>query len=229
MRESAKADAHSLMPGDVRDFLYTHPDFLANNADLLGVLTPPRQRLDNDVHDFQRFMLAHLQSGIAKVKDERDHAIELLHEHMHRQSRMNVAMLSLLDSPSFKAMLRAIQDDLPILLDHEAVVIVAEEGGDPLPGLNQVPEDFVHEWLPNREVSLEGDIHGLAEIFGSKAYRIRSQALVRLTISTGMPPAMIALGHRDPFYYADGLATEQVLHMASLIELCTRKWLDLPA
>jgi uncharacterized protein YigA (DUF484 family) len=228
MREPAKTATESLMAGDVRDYLFAHPDFLAGNADLLTVLTPPRQRLDDDVRDFQHFMLGHLQNGINKLKDERDHTLNVLQEHMHRQSRMNVATLSLLDAPSFKAMLRAVEDDLPLLLDHEAVVIMAEEGGDPLPGLRPVPEGFVHEWLPNREISLEGDIHGVAELFGSKASRVRSQALARLSISSGMPPALLALGHRDADYYADGLATEQVLHLGSLIELCTRKWLDLP-
>jgi len=229
MRETAKANIQTLMPGDVRDYLHAHPDFLATNSDLLSVLTPPRQRLDDDVRDFQRFMLAHLQTGISKLKDERDHSLQLLQEHMHRQGRLNVATLSLLESPSFKSMLKVIEDDFPLLLDHEAVEMMAEEGGEPLPGVVPVPEGFVHEWLPDRDIILEGDVYGVPELFGVKARRIRSQALVRLTISIGMPPAMMAFGHHDPNYYGTGLATEQILHMAALVELCTRKWLDLPA
>jgi uncharacterized protein YigA (DUF484 family) len=228
MREIAKADESALMAGDVRDYLLAHPDFLIGNTDLLATLTPPRQRFDDDVRDFQRFMLAHLQKGIGKLKDERDHALHLLQEHMHRQSRLNVAMLSLLEAPSFKSMLKVIEGDFPLLLDHEVVDLVAEEGTSPLPGISLVAEGFVQEWLPDRDIVLEGDISGIPELFGRKSGRIRSQALVRLSISNEAPPAMLMFGHRDPAYYATGLATEQVLHMAALIELCSRKWLDLP-
>lgn len=228
MRETAKAGAPSLMAGDVRDYLVAHPDFLIGNADLMAVLTPPRQRFDDDVRDFQRFMLMHLQKGIGKLKDERDHSLGLLQEHLHRQSRMNVAMLSLLEAPSYKSMLKVINGDFPLLLDHEAVELMMEEGSEPLPGIRTVPEGFVHEWLPGRDVALEGDIHGVPEIFGVNAAQIRSQALVRLSVSSEAPPGILAFGHRDALHYAAGIATEQVLHMASLIELCARKWLDLP-
>ena len=228
MREIVKADTSSLMAGDVRDYLVAHPDFLSTNTDLLATLTPPRQRLDDDVRDFQRFMLANLQKGIGKLKEEREHALGLLQDHMHRQSRMNIAMLSLLESSNYKMMLRTIEEDFPILLDHEAVVLVAEEGSHPLPGIRMVEEGFVEEWLPDRDIMLEGEIYGVVDLFGRKAPRIRSQALVRLSISSEGPPAMLMLGHREQAYYATGLATEQVLNLAALIELCARKWLDLP-
>src|SRR5579885_1795032 len=98
MSETAKAEAQTLLAGDVREYLYAHPDFLSTNSDLLEILTPPRQRLDDGVHDFQHFMLANLQKGIGKLTDERDYTLQLLQEHLHRQSRMNVATLSLLEA-----------------------------------------------------------------------------------------------------------------------------------
>ena len=228
MRETAKAE--SAIPDGWRcaRYLLEHPDFLTVNSDLLATLTPPRQRFDDDVRDFQRFMLAHLQKGISKLKEEREHAFHLLQEHMHRQSRLNVAMLSLLEASSYKSMLKVIESDLPLLLDHEVIDVVAEEGGQPLPGIRRVEEGFVQEWLPNRDIILEGDIYGVIEIYRRRASRVRSQALVRISISSETPPAMLMLGHRDSTYYATGLATEQVLHLAALVELCTRKWLDLP-
>jgi uncharacterized protein len=229
MRESAKVQAPSLLAGDVREYLYAHPDFLSANDDLLNVLTPPRQRFDDDVRDFQGFMLANLQKGIGKLKDERDYTLQLLQDHLYRQNRMNVATLSILEAPSFRAMIRVIEDDLPLLLDHEAVELLIEDTGAPVPGLRKVAPGFVQDWLPNRDISLEENINGVGELFGSRAHRVRSQAMVRLSISSEAAPGMLALGHRDPSHYTAGLATDQVLHIAGLIELCTRKWLDLPA
>ena len=228
MRETAKAEAQTLLAGDVRDYLYAHPDFLSTNSDLLTVLTPPRQRLDDGVRDFQHFMLGNLQKGIGKLTDERDYTIQLLQDHLHRQSRMNVAILSVLEADSFRAMIRVIEDDMPLLLDHEAVELIIEDHGKSIPGLRKAGRGFVEEWLPNRDIALDENIHGVGELFGRRAHRVRSQAMVRLEISSEVAPAMLALGHRDPSYYAAGLATEQILHVGSLIELCTRKWLDLP-
>lgn len=230
MRETAKSEAPSLMDGDVREYLLEHPDFLVANSDLLAVLIPPARTLGGDIKDFQHFMLTNLQENAEKYKGDHDHMQQVMQEHLHRQSRFNVAALTLLEAPSLKALLKIIENDLPLLLDHEAVVIMAEEGGEPLPGIPLVEEGFVRHWLPKRDVVLEGNIEGSAELYGIKGVNVRSQAIVRLAISPDVPPpGLLAFGHRDPNYYATGLATEQVLHLTSIVELCIRKWLSLRA
>lgn len=227
MREVVPSEALDLMDGDVRDYLLEHPDFLLNNRDLLTVLIPPERRVSGDIPDFQKFMLSNLQENAGKYKDEHDRLQRVMQEHLHRQSRFNVAALAILEAPNLKTMLKCIEADFPLLLDHEAVAIMAEEEGEPLPNIPIVEEGFVRRWLPKRDVILEGDVAGAPELFGARAASVRSHALVRLSISSEAPPGLIAFGHREPGYYATGLATEQVLHLTALVELCIRKWLSL--
>ncbi len=229
MRKFADAGTPLIMDGDVRDYLLAHPDFLISNSDLLAVLTPPESRRGDEIRDFQHFMLMKLQGDIGALKQERDDSQNLIEDHLLRQSRMNTASLSLLDAPGFIEMIETIESDFPLMLDLEAVGIAVEEGGKPLPRLRTVREGFVRECLPRRDLVLETDIRGAPELFGGKAAFVRSQALVRLTVSPEMPPSLIAFGHRDPKYYANGVTGEALLHMGALVSLCIRKWLGLPA
>ena len=229
MRKFADAGTPLIMDGDVRDYLLAHPDFLTANSDLLAVLTPPENRRGDEIRDFQHFMLSRLQGEVETLKQSRDESQKLIEEHLRRQSRMNGAVLSLLDSPGFIEMIETIESDFPLMLDHEAVGIVVEEGAAPRPRLRTVREGFVRECLPRRDLMLESDIRGTPELFDGKAAFVRSQALVRLTVSPEMPPGLIAFGDRDPKYYANGIPGEALLHMGALVSLCMRKWLGLPA
>jgi uncharacterized protein YigA (DUF484 family) len=228
MQKSAKAHPSDVMAGDVRDYLLAHPDFLGSNSDLLGVLMPPRRRMDDDVKDFQHFQIARLQEDAGHIRAQRDRLQKIIEENLRRERRMHSATIALLEAQSLADLMEVISQDLPILLDHEAVEIMIEEGGPFLADTRIVPEGFVYEWLPERDVSLESDVYGLPDLFGAGAAKVRAQALVRLSISGDMPAAMLALGHRDPHHYASGTATEQVLHLASIVEFCIRKWLRLP-
>lgn len=220
-----------IMPGDVRDYLLAHPDFLTENSDLLVELVPPIQRRGDGVHDFQQHMLARLQENFSAIKGDHDNLMQLMQEHLQRQNKMNAAMLSLLDAPGFEATLQFITQEMAVLLDQEAVVMFLEAGNVLQPGvysgMRVVAEGFVHKWMGERDIELEA-VKAAPEIFEDKAEAVKSQALVRLKISDDLPQGMLALGHSDPMYYATGMATEQIECLAAVIERCVNKWLILP-
>ncbi len=217
------------MPGDVRDYLLAHPDFLADNGDLLAALVPPAAHRAEGVQDFQRYMLARLQEHFAAIKGEHDDLLSLMQEHLQRQNRFNAATLSLLDASSFEATLRFIDRDLTFLLDQESVGLFLEAGGKlhvgSYHGLTVVPEGFVSQWIGQEDVDLSEQSSAAPELFGDKARGIRSQALVRLDVSEDLPPGLLALGHRDSMYYATGLATEQVECLGAVLERRLRAWI----
>ncbi|NTU76402.1 MAG: DUF484 family protein [Alphaproteobacteria bacterium] len=221
--------AAATMPGEVRDYLLEHPDFLSDNGDLLALLVPPTQRHGDKVEDFQRYMLARLQDHFIAIKDEHDDLMSLMQEHMQRQNRINAAILSLMDETSFESTLKFITRDIALFLDQEAVGLFFEAGGALQPGvyggLRVVPEGFVDRWLFGRDVVLEEKPSASAELYGDKAGDVRSQALARLYFGENLPCGLLALGHREPMYYATGLATEQIECLGAVIERCIRKWL----
>jgi uncharacterized protein len=227
---TARAELTPLMPGDVRDYLLEHPDFLADNGDLLTVLIPPDKQHGDKVQDFQQYMLLKLQDHYTAIKDEHDDLMLLMQEHLQRQSRFNDAMLALLDAESFEAMVRLIGSGLALELDQEAVAVMIEasdtlQEGD-CGGLQIVPQGFVDKWLGDRNLELVEQLETSPELFGDKGQNVRSRALLRLCIHPDFPAGLLALGHADPMYYTTGLAAEQVEYLGAVIERCFRKWVD---
>jgi hypothetical protein len=228
-QENTERALTSLMAGEVRDYLLEHPDFLVDNSDLLATLIPPSLRHGDKVEDFQGYMLARLQDNFTAIKDEHDDLLQLMQEHLQRQNRINAAILSLLDAKDFAGALGFITHDLRLLLDQEAVGLFLEAGGalqeGHYAGLHVVPEGFVATHLGEREIVLEEKAAASPVLFGEKAGAVRSQALVRLSISDELPPGLLAFGHREAMYYATGLATEQMETLGAVVERCLNKWL----
>ena len=52
--------------------------------------------------------------------------------------------------------------------------------------------------------------------------------MLRLTIASATPPALLAFGSRDPEHFHDGQGTELLAFLAQVIERLIRAWLDLP-
>ncbi len=228
---AAQETLASLMPGDVREYLLDHPEFLADNTDLLPYLVPPHKPQGDKVQDFQQYMLLKLQDHYTAIKDEHDDLMTLMQEHLQRQTRINAAMLELIDAVSLQDIIDIITNDLPVTLDQEAVAILLEAGGileeGLYGGLRVVPEGFVDGWLGDKNVELVEQEAPCPEIFGENAGDgIRSRALVRLRINDGMLVGMLALGHREAMYYATGLATEQLEFLGAVLERCFHKWIS---
>lgn len=213
-----------IMPGDVRDYLLTHPDFLEDNGDLLESLVPPVLQHGKGVEDFQRFMLERLQEHYAAIRGEHDDLMTMMQEHLQRQNRINVAILSLLDLTDMASIVRFITRDLAILLDQEAVGLFLEAEGAMQAGNYggvQVREaGFVREWLRDEDIELAEQSEPAPALFGEDCATVRSRALVRLYLGEDMPAGLLALGHREAMYYATGLATEQIECLGAVVERC---------
>ena len=78
------------------------------------------------------------------------------------------------------------------------------------------------------DILLRDDVDGDPEIFGGCADLVRSDALLRLSISPVAPHGLIAFGTRHPGYFHAGQATELLSFLGKIIEYGIRTWLDLP-
>lgn len=218
-----------LMPDDVRGYLLDHPDFLEDNGDLLAALLPPEQNRGEKVEDFQRYMLARLQDDYLAIKGEHDDLLELMQEHMQRQNRINAAVLSLIETKSFEDTIAFVCDEMAQILDQEAVSLFIESGGaleeGSIGALRIMPQGFIDRWLPNADIDLCEQVEAEPDLFGEENKTIRSRALVRLYLGEALPEGLLVLGHRDPMYYATGLATEQIEMLGAVLEHGVSKWL----
>jgi uncharacterized protein YigA (DUF484 family) len=71
-------------------------------------------------------------------------------------------------------------------------------------------------------------VEGDAMVFGPGAGLVSSDALLRLSISSTTPTALLALGAREPGQFHPGQGTELLTFLARVVESCIRGWLNLP-
>lgn len=215
-------------------FLRENPNFLSENPDVLEMLIPPKKRpKKGEVADFQSYMIERLKAAKDEVLQTSQTLVETSRANMNNQQRVHNAVLRLLESTSFEDFIHTITMDLASILDVDVAVLVVEADGKDIPhiqtsGIRIIPEGTVDQWMGDKSVLLQDDINGIEAIYGGGATLVRSQILLRVDISMGTPPAILAFGARDPDTFSEGQATDQILFLARVIERCFRSWLNLP-
>ncbi|PWC54905.1 DUF484 family protein [Azospirillum sp. TSO22-1] len=226
--------APTLTAEDVCAYLREHPDFLVQHPELVDHLTPPTHDRGRGVVDLQAFMVDRLRGDIRALKDQQRELITTTRANLNSQNRIHAAVLFLLDAQNFEQLIQTIATDLAVLLDLDVAGLVVESNGLDIPhvhrtGVRVVEPGMIDQWLGTRDVVLAADTPGDPELFGPGAGLVRSQALIRLQISSETPEGLLAFGSRDPEMFHPGQGTELVCFLARVVERCIRSWLDLPA
>ena len=80
-------------------YLREHPDFFAQRAALLQIMTPPARWSGDTVVDMQRYMVESLRGEIAGLRDCANEVIETSRANLAIQSRTHAAVLALVAAP----------------------------------------------------------------------------------------------------------------------------------
>lgn len=224
----------ALSAEDVCAYLRSHPDFLVHNADLVHHLTPPSVDRGRGVVDLQAFMVERLRNEVRRLKDQQRELIGTSRANLNSQNRIHAAVLFLLDAQSFEQLIQTITTDLAVLLDLDVACLIVESNGQDIPhvqtsGVRVVEPGTVDRWLGTADVVLNADIQGSPDIYGPGAGLVRSEALIRLQVSSETPEGMLAFGSREPDTFHTGQGTELVGFLARVVERVIRGWLELPA
>lgn len=228
-RPSAMPDA-----GQVAAYLRAHPGFLVDHPDLLDVLDPPACNGGNGVVDLGRAMVERLRKDVAEMAAARDAVVETGRSNLMAQARVHEAVLTLLAARSFEHFIETLATDLAIILDLDVVMVGVERNADEItrtqtPGVTRLEPQMVDRLMSDGQgITLRGSAAGDPAIFGAGAGLVASYALLRLSISSATPPAMLALGSRQPDHFHAGQGTELLLFLARVVENCVRGWLNLP-
>src|SRR5512144_3028568 len=107
----------------VADYLREHPDFFTQRASLLQAMTPPDRWTGDTVIDMQRYMVESLRGEIAGLRDCAHEVIETSRANLAIQTRTHAAVLALIAAADIDQLLRAVTDDLPILLGVDVAVL----------------------------------------------------------------------------------------------------------
>lgn len=211
----------------VAAWLKANPGFFDTHPDAL-----PAVEQGKGVVDFQQRMLGKLKSDKTKTQNLHRELIENARANMHNQTRIQTAVLTILEAESFEEFIQVVTQDLPVLLDVDTVNLIIESTSKEIPFVNQSGIRFarigtVAKWLSTGDALLQDNINGHEELFGPGAGLVKSHALVRLEISQETPAGIIAFGSRDPEAFMPNHAVDQIGFLAQVVERCFRIWLGL--
>ena len=231
--KSAPTIVEEVTPEQVAAYLRAHPDFLAQRTDLIEDLMPPSRHRGGSVVDFQHFMLERLRADNGRLREQRQELVNIARNNLNHQGRVHAAVLSLLEAQTFEQLIQVITVDLSVLLDVDVTMLIVESNGTDVPhvhksGVRVVEPGSVDSWIGSKETLLRNNTQGDPEIYGAAAGLVRSEALLRLRISSETPVGLLAFGSRDPGALNEGQGTELISFLARTIERCIQAWLDLP-
>lgn len=224
--------AEMISEEDVITFLKKEKGFFLKHPDLLEELDTPGHEHGGGVADFQQALLKRLKADKTDAQRLQRELIETARANMSNYTRIQTAVLVLLEAESFEEFISVITQDYPVLLDVDTVNLVIESTSKEIPFVNQSGIRFarqgtVEKLLGQGDALLQGNINGTEEIFGPGAGLVKSQALLRLEISHNTPAGIIAFGSRDPEAFGPDQAIDQIGFLAQVVERCFRLWIDL--
>jgi hypothetical protein len=217
---------------DVIAYLREHPDFLDRHPGALQLMRAPARDADDDVLDFQHFMLERLRRDLGRVQDEQKTLLATSRGNLTSQCRVHKAVLAMLRASSFEHLLQIVTTDLAVLIDVDVVTLAVETAASrttrlPLHGIHLLKSGIVDTLVgPGRDVQLSNDIQGDPALYGAAAGLVRSQALLRLSFSRSAPVGLMCIGTRNPEAFAPGLGTELLVFLARALEISIAQWLD---
>ncbi len=230
--DDAATPAPRLTAAQIVDYLKRHPTFLLRHPELLEVRAAPGRVKGEAVVDLQQFMVERLRKDLTRLRGLQDEMVANSRDNLSTQERIHKAALALLAAENFEHLIEIVGTDLAVLLDVDAAALCVEATADKNPrtveGVQVLPAGHVDALLgANHDVLLRDDAEGDQAVFGPAAGLVRSDALIRLTISESVPAGLLAFGTRHPGYFNAGQGTELLTFLARVLEHCLRQWLGL--
>ena len=228
------ATGEPVSAAQVADYLRRHPDFFGGNSDLLAEIHPTARDCGEGVVDLQQYIVEHLRTELAGLAAARDALVVTGRSNLSAQARVHKAILALLAARSFEHFIETLATDLAVILDLDVVTIGVERNGQDAErartaGVYSLEPGTVDRLIgPGQNIELRARVAGDEAIFGPGAGLVASDALLRLSISSTTPTALLALGSRQPNQFHRGQGTELLNFLARVVESCIRGWLNLP-
>ncbi|WP_299396266.1 DUF484 family protein [Pelagibius sp.] len=232
---TATSKAGQAVSGDqVAAYLRRHPEFLADNPDLLDSQEPPARAQGDGVIDLQQVQVQRLRDKVGNLTSLRDELLSAGRNNLSIQNRVHRSVLAILNARSFEEFVETITTDMAAILDLDVVTIGVEKTGEgstwrPTAGVYCLEAGSIDALLgPSGTLLLRDNISGDPAIFDGAAGIVQSDALIRLNISETTPPALLALGSRQAGAFHAGQGTELLSFLSQVLEVSFRSWLNLP-
>jgi uncharacterized protein YigA (DUF484 family) len=212
--ESARDEA-------IRSFLRNGPEFLRDDAELLGELG---LRLDAaNLIDFGPAALARVTQAHREETNVRQHLEAVARANFLAQAQTHAAVIELLEA-SDHADLAARVDQLARARFGLAAGVIALEG-TPMPaGWRPLVEGQIDLVLGHGRTARLGVLPTALGLFDARAADIGSLALVRLSLGSGTRTGILAFGAADETAFSPTMGHELIDFLARVTERTADRW-----
>ena len=120
---------------------------------------------------------------------------------------------------------------MPKMFDVSAAALCIEAGGHVPQGATEIgivvvePGALDSLMESGHSVALRSDIEGDKAIFGSRATKVRSAALLRLDLGPKVPNGLLALGAKSPTGFDPHQGTELLSFFSYVLQRTIQRWL----
>ena len=232
--KSRRRESSNLLRADeIRDYLIAHPNFLAENLDLLADLRPTSRHNGNNILDMNQIAARQLGAEVKRLNQQHEALLAVGRANQAAQKNVHDAVLAVMTARNFEHFIHIITKDLAQVMDVDMVTLCVEAVADqstkaPMRGVYVLPAGCVDALLGTGGPALLNAVSmGDPLVFGPGANLVRSQALIRLAPSKGSPPGLLALGSRDENKFHPGQRSELLQFLCRLLERLIRTWLDI--
>lgn len=212
-----------LEPAAVRRFLSDNPDFIREDVGLLGELG--LKVAAGNVVDFGPAALARVHAAQQREATQRQQLEETARANFSAQAQTHGAVVDLLDARNHSDLAWRL-DELAQARFGLAAAVIALEADERVPaGWKMLVQGQVDMILDGpQRLARMGFAPTALGLFGDKAEKVRSMAMVRMAIWEPSRQGVLAFGSADPAGFTQDMGTELVAFLARVVERTAERW-----
>ncbi len=204
-----------------RSLILLNPALVCDDAHLLQALGL-RPHAPNVV-EFGPAALARLSAARERESEARQEVEAIARANFSAQGQAHDLVLDLLAAANSADLAWRLHEGAQRRFGLEIASVGVE--GQPPPGWRALPVGLVGYVLPPGRACEVGPCTGGAELFGEAADRVRSVALVRLSLGDPKRAGLVAFGSADPDGFTNDMGVELIAFVGQVVERLAERWL----
>ena len=219
--------AHPLAPedpvADLKAMLRQNPEWLRGDPDLLSDLGL-RLVPGGNVVEFAPMAVARAEAAKVEALTARQELEEAARANFAAQAQTHAAVVDLLDSRNLSDLARRVDECARLRFGLAAGAIAIEQPGAVPLGWRPLEALEIDRALGASESARLDAIADDGTLFESRAPRVASAALVRMSIWAPERSALLCFGAADPHGFTPEMGAELVAFLARVVERVAERW-----
>jgi uncharacterized protein len=206
----------------VRDFLRAEPERLRTDDALLDALGLKVNH--PNIVDFTQAALSRLEQAKQREAETREAIEAVARANYAAQAQTHAAVLDLLSARNHADLARLVDDAARLRFGLEAGVLAVEGPGGTPAGWHALEDGVVDAVLGPESLSRMGPVEDPTGVFGERGARVKSVALVRISLWDPARDGVLAFGSPDPQGFTPTMGSELVAFLSRVVERTAERW-----